>query len=110
MNRALGDNILIIPNEISLLPHVAGKTVDVFPAEVNGAVEPIGAENSDLQMRRATLAAGIESVEKRCAVVPFEIVKELTQLVLHNVEIAAIGPIVPEVDETERSAVVYEEN
>lgn len=77
MNGSFRDNILIIPNEINLLPDVADKPVDAFLAEVNGAVKPIGTENSDFQLSRAALLFGIESVEKRCAVVPFDIVQEL---------------------------------
>lgn len=110
MDGPLGDNILIIPNEINLLPHVAEETVDAFLAEVNGAVEPIGAENSDAELRGAALFAGIESVREGGAVVPLEIVQKLAELVLYDVEIAAFRPIVPEVNEAEGSAKVYKEN
>lgn len=101
MNRALGDDILIIPNETKLLPHVAEKAVDSHLAEVLGAVEPIGAENSDFELRGAARFGGIESVEEGGAVIPLEIVQNRAELVLYNVEVAAVRPVVPEVDQAQ---------
>lgn len=106
MNRALGDDVLVIPNETKLLPHVAEKSVDALLAEVFGAVEPIGAEDSDIELCGAARFGGIERVEEGGAIVPLEIVQNRAELVLYDVEVAAVGPVVPEVDQAERSAVV----
>lgn len=110
MNRSLSLNILIIPYEISLLPPIAEEPIHITPAEVVGAVEPIRSENPNLEKHNFAFTIGVQGVVKGSAVVPFEIVGEFGELVLDDVEVAAIGPVVPEVDYLEGSAAIYEED
>lgn len=56
-------------------------------------------------MQYLAFSVGIQGIIIGSPVVPFEIVNELPQLVLDNVEVTAIGPIVPEVRLLESSAV-----
>lgn len=79
--------------------------------EVVGAVEPVGAENANLEMDDfAGFVEGFEGVVKGGSIVPFEVVFEHTQLVLNDVEVATVGPVVPQVRFLEIAASVYEQN
>lgn len=95
MNRTLGGNILVIPNEINLLPDIAEKTVHRLLAEVFGAVEPIRAEYANFQLSGAALLGRIESIEEGGTIGPLEIVEKGAELVLYDVEVAAGDPVVP---------------
>lgn len=75
--------------------------------EIVGAVEPIRAEDTDLQLSGAALAVGVQGVEEGGAVVPLQVVQQLSQLVLNYVEVPTVGPVVPEIDNLEASAVVH---
>lgn len=77
--------------------------------EVIRAVEPIGPEDPDLEGQHPALPARVQGVYKRSAVVPLEVVGEFAQLVLDDVEVAAVGPVVPEVERLEGPAEVHEE-
>ena len=61
-------------------------------------------------MQNPTLFIRIQSIYVRCAIVPLEIVLELAQLGLDDVEVAAVGPVVPEVHHLEISGAVHEED
>lgn len=113
VNRAFGEDILIVPDEVHLLPDIAQEAINMLLAEIVSAVEPIRAENADVEVDCAAFAGGIESVHEGSAVVPLEVVErgaDGEELVLDDVEIAAIGPIVPEIDEGEGAGVVHEED
>jgi len=59
-------------------------------------VEPVGAENANVEVDDfAGFVEGLERVVKGGSIVPFEVECEYAQLVLDNVEVAAIGPVVP---------------
>lgn len=75
--------------------------------QIVGAVEPIGAEDTHLQLSGSALSVGVQGVEEGGAVVPLQVVKELTQLVLNYVEVSTIGPVVPQVDHLQDSALVH---
>ena len=59
MNRSLGFNIFIIPNEINFLPDIAKEAVDMALPEIFGSIEPIGSENTDLKLSRRASLGGI---------------------------------------------------
>lgn len=61
-------------------------------------------------MDRFALLVSIKGVVKGGAVIPFQIVRLLSELVLDNVEIAAIRPVVPEVRHLEAAAAVDDED
>lgn len=110
MNRSLSGNIFIVPNEINFVPHITKKLVYIFLAKILGAVEPIGAEDADGEMQDSAFLVGVQSVNVRGAIVPFNIIRELAELVLDYVEVAAVGPVVPEVYFLKGSAVVHEQD
>lgn len=111
MDGALGDDVLVVPDEVNLGPHVAEEAVDGLLTEVGGAVEPVGAEDADPDLDGAAGTRGVEGVKERGAVVPLEVVKgRAVELVAHDVEVASTGPVVPEVDQRQRAAVVHEED
>ncbi|RYR61136.1 hypothetical protein Ahy_A04g018263 isoform C [Arachis hypogaea] len=86
----------ITGDEISLLPNIAEEIVNILMTKKSSAVKPVGAENANIEMYH--LAGGVEWVEgvvEGGAIVPFKVVGEDTQLVLDDVEVAAVGPVVP---------------
>ena len=100
----------MVPDEVNLGPHITEESIDVLLAEVGGAGEPIGAQDADVELRGAAGQWRGESVEEGGAVVPLEVVERwAVELVLDDVEVAAVGPVVPEIDHGEGSAVVHEE-
>lgn len=109
-DRPLGNNILIIPNEIDFLPDITEEAIDMLLTQIVGTIEPVGSENAHLDLGGSTLSVGVESIEEGGAVVPLEVVEEVAELVLDDVEVAAVGPVVPEVDHLEDTAVVHEEH
>jgi hypothetical protein len=108
MNRYFSEDILVVPNEVDLLPHVAEETINVALAEVGCALELVGAENSYREMHNPTLLVGIPSVDEGGAIVPLQVKSQLPQLVLDYVEVAAVGPVVPKVHHLEGAAIVHE--
>lgn len=107
INRFSGEDILVVPDEVDLLPHVAEEAIDVALAEVGGALEPIGAENTYREMHDP---AFLQSVDEGGAIVPFKVIGKLALLVLDYVEVAALRPVIPEVHYLECSTVVHKEN
>lgn len=57
-------------------------------------------------MHGAAAAVAVEGVVEGGAIPPLEVVEEGTKLVLDDIEVAGVGPIIPEVDEGEGAAVV----
>lgn len=110
MNRAFSFNILIVPDEVDLLPDIAEEAVDFTLAEIVGAVEPVGAENADLELGGGALARGIEGVEEGGAVVPLQVVEDVAQLVPNYVKVASLGPVVPQVYYLVLSVVSHHQN
>lgn len=111
MDRSFSDNILVVPNKINLLPHIAQKPVHVSLTQIISAVEPIRPENANWKMHGVAFSVGVQGVDVRGAIVPFEVVGELPQLALDYVEVAAVGPVVPEIHHLQGSlAVVHEED
>lgn len=106
MHRPPGFDVLIIPNELSLFPHITDKAVNGLPAEVGSAVEPVRAEYPDVEVDGAAAAIAVEGVVEGGAISPLEVVQQLAQLVLDDVEVAGVGPVVPEVDEREGAAII----
>ena len=80
-----GDDIFIVPNEVHLLPHVAEEPIDLALTQIVGSVQPVRAKNPHLKMFGATLLGRVQCVEERSAIVPFQVVETLTQLVLYDV-------------------------
>lgn len=65
-------------------------------AEVVSAVEPVRAENANVEVDDfAGFVERLERVVEGGSIVPFEVVGENAELVLNDVEVAAIGPVVP---------------
>lgn len=75
-------------------------------AGVIGAVEEIRAENPHRKIDGAALLVGVERVIIGGAIVPLQIVELLPQLVLDDVEVAAVGPVVPEIRHLQPAAAV----
>lgn len=71
---SFGVDIFIIPNKIDFLPDITYKAINFSLTEIIGTVEPIGSENTHIDMGSAALFSGVESVEERGAVVPFQVV------------------------------------
>lgn len=109
-NRSLSDDIFIVPNEVDFLPNIAKEPIFLSLAQVISSIKPIRTENTDIKVQDSAFFVGIQSVDKRSAIVPFKVVKKLTELVLDNVEIAGIRPVVPEINFLESATVVHEEN
>lgn len=121
MNRPFGDNILIVPNEVHLLPDIAMESVEVALAQVIRAIDkPVRAENPNFKlcdtagmiMGGGRVAAVGEGVDEGGAVVPLEVIDDgvsAPELVANDVEVATVGPVVPEVDHAEGSGVVNPE-
>lgn len=106
-NRSLGDHILIIPEKLNLLPGIAQEPINVLLPEVVGTIEPVWPEDAHLKLDSPAPARLIEGVVEGGAVVPLQVVQwSAAELVLNDVEVAAIGPVVPEVNEEEGAAVV----
>lgn len=99
VNGPFSDNVLVVPNEIHLLPNIAKESADATLAKIGGAVEPSGAENADLQLGRAAgWGSRVEGVDEQGAIVPLEVVEDaIVELVPNDVEVATIRPVVPEV-------------
>lgn len=96
LDGSSSEDILVVGDEVDFLPDVAEEGVDILLAEVVSALEPVGAENANGEVDDfAGFVEGLERVVKRGSVVPFEVVSEYAQLVLNNVEVAAVGPVVP---------------
>ena len=110
MNRSFGHHIFIIHNEISLFPSIAKKAINVSLTQIVSTIQPIRAKNSHFDLNSSTLFVGIQSVKEGGAIVPFEVIEKLTELMLNDVEVATIGPIVPKINLLERSTVVHEQN
>lgn len=108
MDRPIGINVLIVRYEVGLLPNIAQETtVHEAPTHIPGSVEPIGSENAHFNVDGFALSGGVQCVDKGGAVVPLEVVGDRSQLVPYDVEVPAVGPVVPEVDQLEGSGVVH---
>ena len=59
MNRPLGFNIFIIPNEINFLPHIAKEAIDMALTQIFGSIEPVGSENTNLKLSGRASLGGI---------------------------------------------------
>ena len=53
VNGPFSDNVLVVPDEVQLLPNIAEEAVDVALAQIGGAVEPVGTENPNVELSRA---------------------------------------------------------
>ena len=96
MNRPLGDNILVVPNEVHLLPNIAEEPIHVALTQVVSTIEPIWAKNTHLKLWSSALFVGVQCVKEGSPIVPFKVMENLTtQLVLYDVEISTIDPVVP---------------
>lgn len=111
LDRALGVDILVVPDELDLLPDVAKEAIDTALAKVGGAIEPVGAEDSHLEVPcAALLEAGVKPVVEGGTVVPLEVVVGGGgELVTDNVEVATVGPVVPEIDKRQGAAGVHQQ-
>lgn len=110
VNRSLSEDVLIVPDKVDLLPHIAEEPVHVALTQISGTVEPIGPENAHLKMQDPAFPIGVQGVDVGGAIVPFQVVLELPQLVLDDVEVSTIGPVVPQVHHLQGSAIVHEQN
>lgn len=110
VNWPFGVDVLVIPDEVDLLPDIAEESIDMAVTQIIGPVEPVGAKNTHLQLRGRASLGGVQSVDKGSPVVPLKVVDNIAELVLDDVEVAAIGPVVPEVDYLEYPAVIHQEN
>jgi len=110
LNRPASEDILVVPNEIDLLPHIAEEIINFLLTQIRCTLEPIGAENTHFYLHDlAGGVGGIKRVEEGGAVVPLEVVGyNVVQLILNDVEVAAVGPVVPQVEFLERSGSVHE--
>lgn len=98
-NRPTGKNIFVVPNEIDLLPDVAEEAIGELSPKVISVVHEIRPENPYLEV--FDLASGVRAkrVVKRRAVVPLNVVLNLSKLLMENVGVETPGPVVPEVTE-----------
>lgn len=107
MHRPFGKDILIIDYKVSLFPDIAKEAIHASLTQILSAIQPIRAQNSNLKLCSSTLFVRIQRVEEGSAVVPFEVVEQLAQLALNDVEVSAVGPVVPEIDHFERPVVIH---
>lgn len=63
-NRPVGEDILVISNEVHLLPDIAEEAIHAALTQIGGAVQPIGAEDTDLHLGRGALSVGVQGVEE----------------------------------------------
>lgn len=97
INRSFSLNIFIIRKKINLFPNITNKSVFQFLPSIIRLIKPIRSKNSNFKMHYSALSIRIQSVIKRGTVIPFQIIKKLSQLLLNYVEISAVRPIVPEI-------------
>lgn len=107
MHRPFGEDILIIDYKVSLFPDIAKEAIHVSLTQILSTIQPIRAQNSNLKLCSSTLFVRIQREEEGSAVVPFEVVEQLAQLALNDVEVSAVGPVVPEIDHFERPVVIH---
>lgn len=107
MNGSASDNILIVPKKVKFLPHITQETIEMSLTKVISAMKPVRAENPNIELNRSTRRrirrrrGGIigKSVEKRSAVIPLKVIEEIIiELLLNDVEVTAVGPVVPEIN------------
>ena len=100
---AAGGDFLVVPDEIDLYPQVAVETIDVLAAEVHGAVnEPVGRQEPHGELHGAA-GSGVQVVGG--AVGPLGIIGRVAgELVVDEVEDAALGPVVVEVNQLQPTA------
>lgn len=97
MDRLLCLDIFVIDNEIGLAPDIASEPIHRLLAEVSGVVhKPVRAEDANIEVE-GFAGEGIEIVVKRGPIGPFEVVQHTLELLVDDVEVAAVRPIVPEV-------------
>lgn len=109
MNRPLGDNILVVRNEVHLLPNIAKEPIHVELTQVVSTIEPIWAKNTHLNLYGSALFVGVQCVKEGSPIIPFKVIENLiTQLVLYDVEISTIDPVVPEIDYLQGPTVIHE--
>jgi len=111
LNRPASEDILVVPNEIDLLPHIAEEIINSVLTQIGCTLEPIGAENTHFYVQDlARGVGGIERVDEGSAVVPLQVVgHNVVKLILNDVEVATVGPVVPQVQFLERSGSVHEQ-
>ena len=104
---AAGGDFLVVPYEVDLGPEVAVEAVDVLAAEVDGAGgEPVGRQEPHGDTHGAA-GPGVEEVGG--AVGPLNVVERVAgELVPDDVEVAAPGPVVVEVDQLQPAAALGE--
>ena len=104
---AAGGDFLVVPDEVDLGPEVAVEAVDVLAAEVDGAGgEPVGRQEAHGETDGAA-GPGVEVVGG--AVGPLDVVERVAgELVPDEVEVAAPGPVVVEVDQLQPAAALGE--
>lgn len=115
VNGSVSKNILIIQNKVHLLPHITQKTIHMSLTKVIGAIKPVRAENPNVQLSTST-SRGIrrrggifgESVEKRSAVIPLKVIQNIRiKLLLNDVQVTAVGPVVPKIYYLKLAAVIH---
>lgn len=90
-------DIFIVYDEVGLAPDIASETIKGLLTEISGVVnEPVRAEDAHIKMD-GFACEGIKIIVERGTIGPFEVVQHILELVVDDVEVAAIGPIVPEV-------------
>lgn len=90
-------NIFVVDNKVGLAPDIASETIHRLLAKVGGVVdEPVRAKDAHIKME-GFAGEGIEIIVERGTIGPFEVVQHILELVVDDVEVAAVGPIVPEV-------------
>lgn len=99
----MGDDVLVVPDEVDLGPDVAVEAVNGLAAEVGGAGgEPVGGQEADGEQLGAA-GGGVEEVGG--AIGPLDVVGRVAgELAADEVEVAPPRPVVVEVDQLQPAA------
>lgn len=99
-------DLLVVPEEVDLGPEVAVESVDGLAAEVGGAGEPVGRQETHGEQDGA---AGRRVEVEGGAVGPLHVVRRVAgELVADQVQVASARPVVVEVDELQPPAALGE--
>lgn len=60
-------------------------------------------------MHYLAFPCGVQGVVKGGAIVPFKVIEEIPKLFLYDVEVPAIGPVIPQIISLEFATGVHEE-
>lgn len=87
---------------------MAEEAIGDLGSKVNSVLEKIWPGNPNLEVHDGAGCVRAKRVVIRRAVVPLNVVQNLTQLPLEDIDVATLGPVVPEVTELEvRAAQVH---